>query len=136
MAAWPFLLIFLCTRISSAGNSAYTTSLVAGSGATGSANGQGVSASFYFSATTTSTSQYNSHMDMGSDGLIYITDTNNHALRVLDPDTSTVSFFCGSSSGTSGYVEGACAGTQWRNPMGIATSSKTAGLLFVADTGK
>lgn len=136
MAAWPFLLILLCVRISSAGNSAYTTSLVAGSGSTGSANGQGSSASFSFVLTTTALTQYNSHMDMGSDGLIYIADTNNHALRVLDPATSTVSFFCGSGSATSGYVEGACAGTLWRNPMGIASSSRTAGLLFVADTGK
>lgn len=80
-------------------------------------------------------------------GLLYVADTNNNRLRVVNVSTSTVSNGLGtfepgfvalvagsSAAGTAGDMLPASGTTQLNAPAGIAFDSRS-GLLAVADTG-
>lgn len=63
-------------------------------------------------------------------GQIYIVDTDNHRIRVLNPN-GHVSTFVG--TGIAGFADGNPAVAQFHRPRGIAIDS--AGNVYVADTG-
>src|SRR6185436_18118815 len=64
-----------------------------------------------------------------ADGRVFIADTYNHRLKVLDPVTRRVTTFSG--SGTAGLADGAPKRAQFYEPGGI---SATRDALYVADT--
>ena len=63
------------------------------------------------------------------DGRIYVADTYNHKIKVLDPATGTVATLAG--NGESGHADGSLTSARFYEPGGICA---TAGRLFVADT--
>jgi len=63
-------------------------------------------------------------------GQIYIVDTDNHRIRILNPN-GHVSTFVG--TGIAGFADGNPAVAQFHRPRGIAIDS--AGNVYVADTG-
>ena len=62
-------------------------------------------------------------------GKVFIADTYNHKIKVLDPATGQVTAFAG--SGTAGHADGNAARAQFDEPGGIAIAGNT---MFVADT--
>lgn len=66
----------------------------------------------------------------GSDGLVYITDSYNHKIKVLDPATRKVSTLAG--TGIAGFKDGVAQSAELSEPAGITEGGK--GKLFVADT--
>lgn len=63
------------------------------------------------------------------DGRIFIADTYNHKIKVLDPATRKVSTFAG--TGAAGHVDGPARRAQFHEPAGLSIAGDT---LFVADT--
>ena len=63
------------------------------------------------------------------DGLVYVADTYNHKVRVLDPGTRRVRTVAG--DGTPGFANGRGARARFSEPGGITAAG---GRLFVADT--
>ncbi|HLH62484.1 MAG TPA: alkyl hydroperoxide reductase [Ktedonobacteraceae bacterium] len=63
------------------------------------------------------------------DGLVYLADTYNNRIKVLNPQTREVQSFAG--SGEAGYTDGAPDKAQFNEPGGLATAG---GKLYVADT--
>jgi thiol-disulfide isomerase/thioredoxin len=63
------------------------------------------------------------------DGLLYVADTYNHKIKVLDPRTRKVSTFAG--TGGSGSADGSLSSATFYEPGGIAALP---GRLFIADT--
>jgi thiol-disulfide isomerase/thioredoxin len=63
------------------------------------------------------------------DGLLYIADTYNHKIKVLDPRTRKVTTVAG--SGAMGSADGPLKSATFHEPGGIAAA---AGKLYVADT--
>jgi DNA-binding beta-propeller fold protein YncE len=63
------------------------------------------------------------------EGLVYVADTYNHRIRVLDPTTGRVGTVAG--TGAPGLVDGRASRAQFFEPGGIAAAE---GRLFVADT--
>jgi thiol-disulfide isomerase/thioredoxin len=61
--------------------------------------------------------------------LVYVADTYNHQVKLLDPETGTVSRYAGASS--AGLVDGECEGARFCEPGGLSLAGDT---LFVADT--
>lgn len=92
----------------------------AGSGTAGSADGNGVLASF------------SNPMGMAVDaaGNVYVTDRTNNLIRKITP-SGTVSTLAG--SGTSGYVDGQGTAAKFNSPTSIAVDA--AGNFYVADEG-
>lgn len=90
----------------------------AGSGVVGIANGPASVAQF----------KYPSAVALGPSGKIYVADTKNHRIRVID--NGVVSNFAG--NGVAGYADGAAALAQFNHPTGIAVAS--GGKVFVADS--
>ncbi|WP_423922602.1 thioredoxin-like domain-containing protein [Candidatus Poriferisodalis sp.] len=62
-------------------------------------------------------------------GLLYVADTYNHRIKVLDLDTMTSSVVAG--DGTAGLRDGSGTQTQLAEPSGLSATSDT---LYVADT--
>jgi thiol-disulfide isomerase/thioredoxin len=62
-------------------------------------------------------------------GLVYIADTYNHKIRVLEPSTGVVRTFAG--TGRPGMTDGACQDATFYEPGGVSATTET---LFVADT--
>jgi sugar lactone lactonase YvrE len=99
-------------------NSTGYVSTIAGSGAQGSADGQGLSASFK-----------NPHgIAVDSFGNLYIADTNNFRIRIIN-STGYVSTIAG--SGVWGSADGQGQSALLRNPLGIAMES--VGNLYITD---
>ncbi len=94
-----------------------TVSTFAGSGANGSANGNGAAASFYGPA----------GLKIDAIGNIYVADDGNELIRVIDP-SGNVTTLAGSSIG---YLDGTGAQAMFNNPVGL--SMDAARNLYVAD---
>ncbi|HEX8029131.1 MAG TPA: thioredoxin-like domain-containing protein [Vicinamibacterales bacterium] len=62
-------------------------------------------------------------------GLVFVADTYNHKIKMLDPDSGSVATFAG--TGQAGHVDGAGARAQFYEPGGISIAN---GKLYVADT--
>ncbi|HUA62620.1 MAG TPA: chitobiase/beta-hexosaminidase C-terminal domain-containing protein [Verrucomicrobiae bacterium] len=75
----------------------------------------------------------NSGIAVDSSGNIYIADTYNNRVRVINPSTGVISTFCG--TGTAGYNgDGeAAASAELNQPLALAFDAQ--GDLFIADSG-
>lgn len=96
-------------RISSLTEGTFVT--LAGSGSPGYADGTGTAAVF-------NTPYHMIWSDSESGGWLYIADLNNNRLRVFDFKTNAVTTWAG--SGTLGYINSTCLGSQFNLPSGIA----------------
>ncbi|MEI6715375.1 MAG: immunoglobulin domain-containing protein [Verrucomicrobiota bacterium] len=67
---------------------------------------------------------------VGSDGSVYVADTDNSVIRKITP-AGVVSTIAG-SAGVAGLVDGAAKGAKFNHPQGIAVGSD--GTVYVADT--
>lgn len=94
-------------------------SLVAGTGAAGTADGNALS-----------TAQFNKPgaLTVANDGTIYVSDTANNLIRKITPD-GTVSTIAG--SGTAGFADGTGTDAKFNDPTGIAIGND--GRLYVCD---
>ncbi|QJD95233.1 hypothetical protein HH214_04750 [Mucilaginibacter robiniae] len=100
-------------------NTAYSqTTTLAGSGATGNANGAGTAATF--------NNVRNAVADV--DGNVYVTDAGNNLIRKITP-AGVVSTFAG--SGSQGMFNGQGTSASFNGPQGIAIDG--GGNLYVAD---
>ena len=88
-------------------------------GTRGFADGVGVAARF----------DTPSALAVASDGVIYVADTGNNAIRQIARDGSVTTL---AGSGTAGFRDGAAGEAQFNGPIGVAVSSS--GRVFVADT--
>lgn len=75
---------------------------------------------------------------LGPDGLIYIADQTNHAIRRMNPATAQVVTIAGNPDGRPGYVDTSDLSNQntsirFSNPISLAFDSR--GQLFVSDFG-
>jgi DNA-binding beta-propeller fold protein YncE len=61
--------------------------------------------------------------------LVYVADAYNHQIKLLDPETGTVSRYAGAS--TAGLADGECEVARFCEPGGLSLAGDT---LFVADT--
>jgi hypothetical protein len=61
--------------------------------------------------------------------LLYVADAYNHKIKLLDPDSGTVSTYAG--SGESGFEDGPAESARFHEPSGLSIAGST---LFVADT--
>jgi sugar lactone lactonase YvrE len=107
-------------RITPAGS---VTTVVAG-GASGAADGP------------TNTATFNTPSDLawapsGTAGALYIADTGNRKIRLIDLDSLTVSTVMG--SGSAAQTDGTGVAASFFNPIGVAVA---AGQLYVADYSK
>ncbi|MBI5480638.1 MAG: hypothetical protein HY906_17405 [Deltaproteobacteria bacterium] len=64
---------------------------------------------------------------------LFVSDTNNHTIRQLDPNTKNVSTLAGAAA-QSGYVDGQGTAARFNIPVGIATSMLVPNDVFVADS--
>jgi sugar lactone lactonase YvrE len=62
---------------------------------------------------------------------MYVTDINNHVVRVVNVVSGLVTSYAGSPSGLSGFVDGAISSAVFNIPLGITIS--TGGWIFIAD---
>lgn len=69
---------------------------------------------------------------LAAGGILYIADTDNNQIRVLNLNTQTVSTVAG--SGQEGLTDGSLAAARFDDPMGLALSPDGT-VLYVADTG-
>ncbi|MBX3102677.1 MAG: hypothetical protein KF690_09230 [Bacteroidetes bacterium] len=98
-----------------------TVTTLAGTGASGHANGEALSASFYKPAGLV--------YDPAT-SILYIADRGNHQIRQLHVGTATVSTLAG--SGGAGFEDGTGSGAQFNNPTGLVLYE---GILYVTDHG-
>ncbi|MEI6653274.1 MAG: choice-of-anchor D domain-containing protein [Verrucomicrobiota bacterium] len=94
-----------------------TVTTVAGSGATGFADGAAATAQFHSPRGVT----------VGSTGWVYVADTGNHRIRVIDGGSVTTL----AGSGGEGFLDGPGAGALLASPCGVAVDGD--GVVFVAD---
>jgi streptogramin lyase len=72
-------------------------------------------------------------------GMLLITDANNHAIRMLNPNTGMVTTYAGplpsATNGipTAGYVNSTRFGSRFNSPIGI-TVNPTTGVAYITDT--
>ena len=96
-----------------------TVSTLAGSGASGFADGDGINAKFYFPK----------GIALDASGNIYVADDINHRIRKVTP-TGTVTTIAGSTSGSD---DGDGINAKFHGPRGVALDA--AGNIYVADAG-
>jgi len=96
-----------------------TVSSLAGSGASGFADGDGINAKFYFPK----------GIALDASGNIYVADDINHRVRKVTP-TGTVTTIAGSTSGSD---DGDGVNAKFHNPRGVTLDA--AGNIYVADAG-
>ena len=96
---------------------------IAGTNSSGYADGTGTAATFYF--------PYHLAWALESSEVLYIADRRNHRIRKMVLSTAVVSTLAG--SGTSGYLEGACASARFQQPRGVAASPTGAVYVFDSD---
>jgi DNA-binding beta-propeller fold protein YncE len=69
-------------------------------------------------------------------GRVFVADTYNHKIKMLDPATGALTTFAG--TGVAGHVDGAAATAQFFEPGGLSVATSTgsgqAAVLYVADT--
>ncbi len=94
-------------------------STLAGTGSLGFVDGAGSAALF----------RYPSGVALDTAGNVYVSDTNNHAIRKVTP-AGVVTTLAG--SGVAGFADGQGAAAQFSSPDGVAVDS--AGNVYVADT--
>jgi sugar lactone lactonase YvrE len=104
----------LIRKITSSG--AVTT--LAGSGTSGSANGTGSNASFYYPA----------GVDVDSSGTVYVADEYNHLIRKITSSGAVTTL----AGGTQGSANGTGSAAQFNYPQDVAVDSS--GTVYVADT--
>lgn len=92
---------------------------LAGSTSSGYQNGIGTAARF----------NYPSTIDIGPDGMLYVTDQDNNRIRKINPSTQEVTTLAG--SGTKGTVDGLGTEAQFASPHGISVDPN--GNVFVTD---
>jgi hypothetical protein len=68
---------------------------------------------------------------VGPDGLVYVSDTHNNRIRVIDPESGDVRIFAG--VGVAGYLDGKRKNVEFAYPRGLAFGPD--GSLYVADAG-
>jgi sugar lactone lactonase YvrE len=75
---------------------------------------------------------YPQDLEIGPDGNLYIADTNNHAVRMVDLTAGTIGTVAG--TGTKGYAGdgGSARNAQFNRPFGIAFDAE--GDLYISDT--
>ena len=90
--------------------------------------GDGISG---FADGSTATARFNTPVDvaLAPDGRVFVADSNNHRIRVISADGSTVSTYAG--DGISGFVDGSAATALFDTPSGLALAED--GRLFVVD---
>ncbi len=88
-------------------------------GTSGNTDGIGANAQFYFPAGIISDSQ----------GKLYVADTSNHRIRMVETSTGNVTTVTGSAAGS---VDGSTSDAQFNRPFGITIDGE--GNLFIADT--
>jgi len=96
-----------------------TVTTLAGSGSSGSANGYGATASFY----------YPIDLAVDASGNVYVADSWNSLIRKITPG-GVVSTFAG--SGSIGHANGSTATASFYGPQGVTVDA--AGNVYVADT--
>ena len=62
-------------------------------------------------------------------GRVFVADTYNHKIKMLDPATGALTTFAG--TGVAGHVDGAAAASQFFEPGGLSAAGST---LYIADT--
>lgn len=93
---------------------------VAGSGAAGSADGNGTSASFNHPAVVA----------VASDNTLFVTDEGNHKIRKVSPSGEVTTY---AGTGTMGAMDGNAGSAAFKNPTGITVGSDNT--FYVADYG-
>jgi sugar lactone lactonase YvrE len=101
-------------KITSSGN----VSTLAGSGASGNANGVGTQAQFYLPQSI--------YVDLG--GTVYVADKGNHLIRKIT-SAGVVTTLAG--SGTAGFADDTGTAAQFNSPYSVAVD--TSGTVYVAD---
>lgn len=96
-------------------------STLAGTGATGSTNGSGATAQFW----------YPDGIDVDDAGNVYVADSSNHTIRKIT-STGTVSLLAGTNT-VSGFAEGGVGTARFSFPRGVAVAPD--GTVYVADSG-
>jgi sugar lactone lactonase YvrE len=96
-----------------------TTSLLAGNGDAGDAEGQGVAAAF----------NYPIGVAVDTNGFVYVGDQSNHKIRKIAPDGTTTTL---AGDGDAGYLDGMGSTAQFSAPGGVAVDPQ--GNVYVADT--
>ena len=97
----------------------YTVSTFAGSGSKGSADGNGILASF----------KLPTRMVVDSNGNIYVVDSGNHLIRKIDSSGNVTTL---AGSGTNGSQNGNGTSASFNAPVGMAVDSS--GNLYIADS--
>ena len=111
------LTIISCAKKSSTSSESSAVTTLAGTGSSGSANGTGTSASFYYPRGIT------------TDGTnLYVTDSENHLIRKIVISTGVVTTVAG--TGSSGSANGTGTSASFYSPTGITTDGTN---LYVAD---
>ncbi len=94
---------------------------VAGSGSAGYREAIGTQAVFSFPE----------YVKMGSDGLLYVTDTGSMRIRLVNPATGLTKLVAG--SGQRGFLNGTRVAAEFNNPKGLV-ADVTGNSIYLADT--
>ena len=102
-------------------------STIAGQGIPGFSENTGVAKNAIFDSPT--------YIQVDSEkNLIYISDTNNNAIRVIDGTTGLISMFAGTTAKGYSGDGGIATNATFKEPMGIALDS-TKKFIYIADSG-